>query len=278
MKKGIDLSTFNDNVDFEKVKNSGIEFVLIRIGWIGNKQNHETDVRFEEYYEKAKNVGLKIGFYVYSYVESSSAMTNAINWVKNKIANKTYEYPIFLDIEDKQLNNISKTALTDLCIQFCNSFSNSGVYANKNWFTNKLDVTRLEQFKIWLALYNGQDTYTADFRVDIWQYTDNGTVDGINTKVDMNYCYTDVENTTNATNTIIGGDFDMVTWKNGSTDEPVYQDLDCTKKIGTIYPREYADCYGIIDGKYLVVYFITDSKGNVIARKAGFVKYNGGIK
>lgn len=74
-------------------------------------------------------------------------------------------------------------------------------------------------------------------------------------------------------------DFEMAkTWKNGSTDETVYEDLACTKKIGTIYPQEYADCYAIMDGKYLVCYYVTDNVGNVINRKCGFVKYAGGVK
>lgn len=72
-------------------------------------------------------------------------------------------------------------------------------------------------------------------------------------------------------------DFEMKVWRNGSTNEPVYQDLGCTQKIGTIYPREYADCLGIMEGKYIVAYYVTDSKGNVINRKVGFVKYNGGL-
>ena len=72
-------------------------------------------------------------------------------------------------------------------------------------------------------------------------------------------------------------EFDMPkTWKNGSTNEDVYADTDMTKKIGTIYPRGEADCYAIVDGKYLVCYNIYS--GNTVAnRKTGFVKYNGGL-
>ena len=70
----------------------------------------------------------------------------------------------------------------------------------------------------------------------------------------------------------------MKTWQNGSTNETVYQDLACTQKIGTIYPREYADCYGIMKGKYIVAYYVTDKNGNVTNRKLGFVKYSGGVK
>ena len=276
MSKGLDLSTHNGNVDFNLLKQNGIDFVILRLGWIGNKENHTIDSKFETYYNSAKSVGLKVGCYVYSYVETSKAMTSAINWVKNKIQGKSFEYPIFLDLEDSQISYIDKKSMTNLAIQFCQSFENSGVYANKNWFTNKLDINQLLNYKIWLAEWN-KNNYTVDFRVDIWQYTSDGTISGISGRVDMNYSYIDVSSSNNSNSNDVGGDFDMKTWKNGSTDEPVYQDLACTKKIGTIYPREYADCYGIIDGKYLVVYFLTDSNGNVVGRKAGFVKYNGGI-
>ena len=188
MIKGIDLSEHNGNVDFTKVKNSGIEFVILRIGWIGNKNNHTLDTKFEEYYKNAKAVGLKVGAYVYSYVENWEAMGSAISWVASKLSNKTFEYPIFLDLEDAQINNLSKDTLTNLAIQFCSKLRNSGVYANKNWFTNKLDITKLTNYKIWLAEWNGQSMHTANFKVDMWQYTSSGKVDGINGNVDMNYC------------------------------------------------------------------------------------------
>lgn len=276
MTKGLDLSTHNGYVDFNLLKQNGIDFVILRLGWIGNKENHTIDSKFESYYNSAKSVGLKVGCYVYSYVETSKAMTSAINWIKNNIQGKSFEYPIFLDLEDSQISYIDKKSMTNLAIQFCQSFGNSGIYANKNWFTNKLDINQLLNYKIWLAEWN-KNNYTVDFRVDIWQYTSDGIVSGISGRVDMNYSYIDVSNS-NSNSNDFGGDFDMPkTWRNGSTDEPVYQDLACTKKIGTIYPREYADFYGIIDGKYLVVYFITNSNGNVVGRKAGFVKYNGGI-
>lgn len=274
--KGLDLSTHNGNVDFNLLKQNGIDFVILRLGWIGNKENHTIDSKFERYYNSAKSVGLKVGCYVYSYVETSKAMTSAINWIKNKIQGKSFKYPIFLDLEDRQISYIDKKSMTNLAIQFCQSFENSGIYANKNWFINKLDINQLLNYKIWLAEWN-KNNYTVDFRVDIWQYTSNGRISGISGRVDMNYSYIDVSSSDNSNSNDVGGDFDMKTWKNGSTDEPVYQDLACTKKIGTIYPREYADCYGIIDGKYLVVYFLTNSNGNVVGRKAGFVKYNGGI-
>lgn len=188
MLKGIDISEHNGKIDFSKVKESGIDFVIIRIGWIGNRNNHTVDVNFEEYYKNARANNLKIGFYVYSYVENLNAMENAILWVKERIKNKTNEYPIFLDLEDEQIANLDKNLQTNLCHLFCKSFENSGVYASLDWFKNKLNVNELTNYKIWLAQWTSASNHSANFKVDLWQYTSKGKVNGINGNVDMNNC------------------------------------------------------------------------------------------
>ena len=216
MLKGLDLSEHNGNVDFTKVKNSGISFVILRVGWIGNKENHTLDKKFEEYYNNAKANGLKVGFYVYSYVENETAMLSAINWVRTKISGKIREYPIFLDVEDAQISKLSKNEQTKLCKYFCDNFENSGVYANLDWFKNKLNVNELLNYKIWLAQWTNAETHSADFKVDLWQYTSKGKVDGINSNVDMNYCLNCEENSSTITgqlsieevaNAVIRGEF-----------------------------------------------------------------------
>ena len=194
MLKGIDISEHNGTIDFAKVKNAGINFVIIRIGWIGNKENHTLDKKFIENYNNAKACGLKVGFYVYSYVENETAMLSAINWVKNQISGKTHEYPIFLDVEDKQISGLSKEQQTNLCKYFCDNFENSGVYANLDWFKNKLNISELTNYKIWLAQWTSSENHSADFKVDLWQYSNKGSVNGISGRVDMNYCLNCEEN------------------------------------------------------------------------------------
>ena len=243
------------------------------------------DKKFEENYNGAKSVGIKVGVYVYSYVKNSEKMQSAINWVQNKLNGKTLEYPVFLDVEDEQISKLNNETLTSLCEQFCKRLEGfqTGIYANKNWFTNKLNVNDLLNYKIWLAEWNGKENHTANFKVDMWQYTSIGQIDGINSRVDLNYCLnckknSNIEEISGENNNINKEEFEMVkSWKNGSTNETVYSDLSCTEKIGTIYPGEYADCYGILDGKYLVCYFVTNSSGQTVDRKVGFVKYNGGV-
>lgn len=178
--KGIDISEHNGNIDFLKVKQSGIDFVIIRIGWIGNKENHTVDKKFEEYYTQAKYAGLKIGFYVYSYCNSVISIVSGVKWVLNQIKNKTFDMPIFLDLEDSTISKLTKYNLTNQAYQFCylieREGKKAGIYANLDWFKNKIDVNSLIRYKIWLAEWNGKENHTATFKVDLWQYTSNGQV------------------------------------------------------------------------------------------------------
>lgn len=285
MKLGIDLSEHNGNIDFNKVKNAGVEFVILRVGWIGNKENHTIDKKFEEYYVGAKAVGLKIGGFVFNYCNNENTIISGIKWVKKILNNRHLDYPLFLDMENDdtqevKLSTYGKETLTKISKKFCESFSNyqTGIYANKDWFTNYLDINTLKNFKIWLAEWNGKENHTANFKVNLWQYTSSGKVDGISGNVDMNYCLECEENTEEITGeTNKGGEFEVAKkWKNGSTKEDVFADVKLTTKIGTIFPRGEADCLQIIDGKYLVCYNVY-SGNNIVNKKTGFVKYNGGL-
>lgn len=272
----IDISEHNGNIDFNKVKNSGIEGVIIRIGWIGNRQNHTVDKRLEEYYRLAKVNNLNIGFYVYSYCNNENTILEGAVWCYNKIKDKSFNLPIFLDLEDNTIVNLSKELLTRQAVLFCNYFKNkgykSGVYANKHWFINKLDINKLLDYKIWLAEWNGKNNHTLGYKVDLWQYTSKGIVSGINTNVDMNKCLCDCVETVD--NNVEKGGFEMKVYKNGSTIEPVYQDINCTKNIGYLNKYEQCECYGIINNKALVVYNIDGTKN----KKTGFVKWLGGVR
>lgn len=274
MLKGIDVSQHNEKINFAKVKQDGINFVIIRIGWIGNKENHTIDTYFEENYKNAKTNGLKVGFYVYSYVENETAMLSAINWVKKQISGKSYEYPIFLDVEDKQIANLSKEMQTKLCKYFCDNFSNSGVYANLDWFKNKLNVNELLNYKIWLAQWTNANTHSADFKVDLWQYADNGNVNGINGRVDLNYCLNCNNSNSEEITGENGSDEEVRVYQNGSTVENVYSDTNLTNKIGSLNKYETCDCFGIFNNRAMVRYKVNGSNNY----KIGFCKWLGGVK
>lgn len=276
MNKGIDISEHNGTIDFEKVKNSGVDFAIIRIGWIGNKENHTLDKKFNEYYLQAKQAGLKIGFYVYSYCKSIESIRSGADWVLDNLENKEFDLPIFLDLEDSSIIECGKENLTEQAIQFCTILQNlgfkSGIYANKDWFLNKLNINKLLDYKIWLAEWNAKENHTLGFKVDLWQYSSNGEINGISGKVDLNKCLC---NCISENNKIENGvDKEVKVYQNGSTPETVYSDVNCTYKIGSLNKYEQCDCLGIFQNRAIVRYKIDNSSNY----KVGFVKYLGGVK
>ena len=192
MEKLIDISQHNGNINFEELKNNGLKNIIIRVGWIGNKQNHTLDTKFEENYKKAKENGFKVGFYVYSYCKSVETLRQGVNWLLEKIDTKQNEIGVFLDLEDETIQEIGRQNLTEQAKQFCEIIKNSGyiagIYANKYWFEHLLDIKQLLNYKIWLAEWNKKDNYSVTFRVDIWQYGQT-EIKGINGQVDINDIY-----------------------------------------------------------------------------------------
>lgn len=276
MNKGIDISEHNGNIDFAKVKQNRIEFVIIRLGWVGNKNNHTLDKKFNEYYLQAKQAGLKIGFYVYSYCKSIEAIRSGADWVLDNLENKEFDLPIFIDLEDNSISYLLKEELTNQAIQFCKIIENwgytAGVYANKNWFLNKLDINSLLNYKIWLAEWNNNENHSLGYKVDLWQYADNGKIDGIAGVVDLNKCLcTCVSENNKIENGVVE---EVKVYQNGSTPETVYSDVNCTNKIGSLNKYEQCDCLGIFQNRAIVRYKIDNSSNY----KVGFVKYLGGVK
>lgn len=282
MKQILDLSQHNGTIDFEKVKQAGINDVILRIGWIGNKNNHTKDTRFNEYYRLAKANGMNVGIYVYSYCTSLVTLKSGIDWTISQLANKIIELPVFLDLEDGQIAPLSKSELTNQALEFCKTFTakgyNAGVYASKSWFTSKIDVNQLLQFKIWLAEWNGKENHTCNFKVDLWQYTSDGRVDGINSRVDISKCLAECEkiNVGEITGNYPqnGDEVEVKRYVNGSTPEPVYSDTNLTNKIGSLNVRETCECLGIFQNRAIVRYKV-DRQNNY---KIGYVKWLGGVR
>lgn len=280
MEKVIDVSQYNGNIDFFKIREAGVKKVIIRVGWIGNRNNHTLDTKFINYMTSAIYAGMEIGIYVYSYCKTIEACKSGMEWVYNNILQykENIKLGIFLDLEDETISNLGKDELTKHGVEFCEFIKQrgfpAGVYANKFWWTTKLKVEELQNYKIWLAQYANIEKPQVDFRVDLWQYTDKATINGINGYVDMNYCM-QCENQENIEE-ITGekGGYEMKVYQNGSTIEKVYQDLQCKKQIGYLNPREIAECYAVINSKALIVYNV-DGTAN---KKTGFVKWLGGIK
>ena len=175
MIKGIDLSTHNKNVDYKELKKNGIEFAIIRSGY--GKDDNQKDAMFETHYKGCKDAGIKVGAYLYSYCTSvENAEKEAYNCLSH-IKGKKFDLPIFYDLEESRTANLGIDRVTQIALIFCRTIRDagfmSGVYANLNWFRNYIrpDAIKIEHFYIWLAQWGNE--ITANFPVDIWQYTNN---------------------------------------------------------------------------------------------------------
>ena len=191
--RGIDVSKYQGDIDYNKVKNSGIQFVIARIGY--GMYDNQKDPKFEANYSGSINSGLPIGVYLYSYALSvEDALKEAemtLKWLNNRKLN----LPVYYDIEDKSQETLSKQTLTDMCKTFCTRIEKAGywagVYANKYWLTSHLNHEELqEKYTIWVAQYNTENTYKGKY--DMWQYTSAGKVNGVSGNVDMNILYRDI--------------------------------------------------------------------------------------
>lgn len=194
--KGIDVSYYQGDIDFAKVKASGVGFVIIRCGitgW-GDAKSKKADVRFEEYYAKAKQAGLGVGVYYYSCAETVAEATAEAQLTLQLLEGKQIDYPVWYDVEEpRKLGELTKEQITDIIIAYCTTIEKAGyycgIYANKNWLDNKMIYDKIKRFDIWLAQWTDKPTYSNPY--GIWQYSNNGTIQGINERVDLNYAYKD---------------------------------------------------------------------------------------
>ncbi len=196
---GIDVSHYNGNINWQAVRDSGVDFAILKIGeYRESTGTIIKDSNFDSYYSACKSLGIAVGGYFYSYAFNPTEASHEASACLAIINGKSFEMPIFLDVEDKILKNAvangrtNKDELTNASITFCNIMNNnghkSGVYASRNFFYEYLDTPRLEQYSIWLAHYTSQTDYTGKY--DLWQYTSSGLIPGITGNVDLDWCFT----------------------------------------------------------------------------------------
>ena len=184
----VDISEFQQNIDFNKMKNDGIKAVIIRAGY--GRETSQKDSMFESHYRNAKAAGLKIGVYWYSYADSAGDAEKEAKACLECINNKSLDMPIYYDLEDYSMVKLGKTKLTAIAERFCETIKKSnyraGVYANLNWFNNYLDYDKLKKkYSIWLAQYNSVNELSCD----IWQNSSTGRVSGYGKNIDTNIIF-----------------------------------------------------------------------------------------
>lgn len=198
---GIDVSYYQGNIDWKKVKNSGVEFVIIRVGYrgYGSAGTLVEDPKFKTYLDGATKAGLKVGVYFYTQAITTAEAQAEAKFVLDRIKGYSLQMPVYYDIESVDYDTgrldsagLSKAQKTALCTAFCDTIIKSGysagVYANYTWLNYYIDGAGLgRKYPIWLAHYTSNTNY--DQRMDMWQYSGSGTVSGISAYTDVNVWY-----------------------------------------------------------------------------------------
>lgn len=198
---GIDVSRYQKEIDFSQVADQGIDFVMIRVGARGYKTGVLTlDEYFEENLKNAKEAGLKVGLYFYSQAISTDEAKEEATMIINAIGENKIDYPIAIDMEmvDNDMSRVetlSKDERTVITAAFVNAIKDAGytpmIYGDKDWLLKRIDVSKFTQSRIWLSQDDDIPDYPYTF--DMWQYTTDGSIYGINGPVDMDLCFVDYD-------------------------------------------------------------------------------------
>lgn len=191
--RGIDVSEHQNNIDWGKVKSSGmVDFVIIRCGYGMNVKNSYTNewMQDDDYWERnvseCERLGIPYGVYLYSYAKNVEQAKSEAEHVLRLIEGHQLSYPVYYDLED---DSIPKSDLAKIAEAFCSTIKDAGypvgVYANTYWWNNYLTDPVFLNWHKWVAQYNVTCDYEKTF--SIWQYSSEGSIPGISGNVDMNY-------------------------------------------------------------------------------------------
>ncbi|MFR0743001.1 MAG: GH25 family lysozyme [Ruminococcus sp.] len=187
--KCIDVSTWQGSIDFNKVKSAGYNYVIIRAGY--GKEKSQKDNMFETNYKNAKSAGLKVGAYWFSYAMSPSTATAEADACLSCIKGKKFELPVYYDMEYQPAMSTSNSNYTKMAVNFCNKLKSngfkSGVYSSASVYDYLLNRKTLKNNGI--SIWNAEWYTKPSISCDVWQYSDNGRINGISTNVDLDYIY-----------------------------------------------------------------------------------------
>lgn len=193
-KLGIDVSSYQGTIDWETVATTEVDFAMIRIGYRGYTEGGlALDTSYVTNISGALSNGIPVGVYFFSQAVSYEEGVEEAEFVLANIEGYDITYPIVIDTEkmeadEARANDITNDERTDAIVGFCETIKAAGytpmIYANRNWYAKSLDMDRLGDYKLWLAHYANVPDFPYLFMG--WQYTSEGTVDGISGYVDLN--------------------------------------------------------------------------------------------
>ena len=197
--RGIDVSHHNGKISWQRVKDSGIDFAYIRVGYSGYDGEIKPDNRFFENYKGASDAGLKVGVYIYSYNKDEKSAQKTARELSKILKGKNLVMPVAFDVEETSHNiftSKTKDENARLCLSFFNALKNEGfdgiLYTYTSFLQNYINIDMLKDFDLWIADYRDKTGQSCPYKGDfsIWQYKGNeGRCDGVNGPCDLNFCY-----------------------------------------------------------------------------------------
>lgn len=193
---GIDVSKWNKDIDWARVKAAGVDFAIIRCGYRGSSSGVLVeDPYFLKNIEGAKANGISVGVYFFTQATTEVEAVEEASMAVSLCRDYKLDYPVFIDTEgaggNGRADGLGVRERTAVCRAFCETVESAGldagVYASRNWWYNNLTASELAPYTTWLAEYRREPLYTGKYQ--IWQYTSNGNVDGIDGRVDLNVSY-----------------------------------------------------------------------------------------
>lgn len=193
--RGIDVSSHQGSINWEAVKNSGIDFVILRCGY-GENLTSQDDTRFVSNMLECERLGIDYGVYLYSYALNENGAVSEANHVLRLIKGHNVKYGVWFDMEDadgyKERKGMpSDATLVNICKVFCDTIRangyDAGIYASYYWLVTSLNSSKLDEYDKWVAQWSSRCSYTKPYKM--WQYSSSGTVNGISGSVDMNIMY-----------------------------------------------------------------------------------------
>ena len=189
--KGIDVSQYQTNIDFDKVKKAGYSYVIIRAGF--GRYINQKDPYFEQNYTRAKKAGLNVGVYWYSYATSEADAANEAAVCLEVIKGKQFEYPIYFDLEEQAQFSRGKAFCSALVTAFCSELEKAGyfagLYISRSPLQQYITADVASRYALWIAEYGNKCNYNGTY--GMWQYSSEGKVSGISGNVDLDICYID---------------------------------------------------------------------------------------
>lgn len=197
MLKGLDISSYQNGINFDAIKSAGIEFLILRAGFTGwgTGVNYNKDNCFEDFYNQAKQRGINVGAYWYSCANNyEKGVAEAKFMYENCLKDKQFEYPIYIDVEDTHHQVGNKRGVTDAIIGFCEYLENLGYYvgiyaSDISGFQEKMYLNELDAYDKWVARYGSEPKYVKQY--GMWQTTSSGRINGYNDNLDCDVAYKD---------------------------------------------------------------------------------------